>query len=206
MAYVVSFSATHNRANINRTHEESLGELKTIRGAYPELDICLDLATAFGCPFEGKYLEVGRVVDFLSPYVDAGVNEVCLCDTIGIADPAQVRRLIGVLNAAYPALPLQIHVHDTRGMGLLNTITAIQSGVSAVQSTLGGLGGCPFAPGASGNTATEDLVYALTEMGYHTGIDFRKILRAAKDAFQTIPGIYSGHHIHIEKETPCTVY
>ena len=127
----------------------------------------------------------------------------CLCDTIGIADPAQVRAVISAVKEAYPDLDLMVHFHDTRGLGMANTLAAMEMGVTKVQAALGGLGGCPFAPGASGNLSTEDVVWALNEMGYDTGISFSKLLAAAKAQVQAIPGTYSGHHINVEKETPC---
>lgn len=203
IAYVVSLSASHNKANINRTHEQSYEALKEITETYPQLDIILDLATTFGCPFEGKFTPE-EVVAFLKQYVELGVTQVCLCDTIGIANPAQVKEVITALKQAYPALDLQVHVHDTRNMGVACTLAAIDSGVTKIQSTLGGLGGCPFAPGASGNLATEDMVYTLNEMGYDTGINFEKILNLAKKEVQEIPtGVYSGHHIHIDQTSKC---
>lgn len=203
VCYVVSLSKSHNKANINRTHEQSLEAYKEIRRELPDLDIIVDLATAFGCPFEGKYEEPERAVDFLKDYVDAGMSTCCLCDTIGIADPAQVRRLITAIQAAYPGLELMVHFHDTQGLGMVNTLTAIDLGLTKVQSALGGLGGCPFAPGASGNLSTEDLVWMLNEMGYDTGISFSKLLAAAKQQSTAVPGQYSGHHICIQQETPC---
>lgn len=197
VCYVVSLSASHNKANINRTHEQSLAAYQEIRGSCPDLEVVLDLATAFGCPFEGKYREPGPAVDFLRDYVEAGVKTCCLCDTIGIADPGQVRGLLVALKAAYPALSLEVHFHDTRGLGVLNTCAALETGVSGVQAALGGLGGCPFAPGASGNTASEDLIYLLDQLGVETGIDFAQMLAAAKYQRERVPGSYSGHHINI---------
>ena len=203
VCYVVSLSVSHNKANINRTHEQSLDAFKEIRATYPDLEIVLDLATTFGCPFEGKYDDPAQVVAFLKNYVDAGLKTVCLCDTIGIADPAQVKAVIEAVKAAYPELELAVHFHDTRGLGMVNTLTAIEAGVTEVQATLGGLGGCPFAPGASGNLATEDAVWMLNEMGFDTGISFSKILAAAKFEKEIIEGNYSGHHINIAEETAC---
>ena len=203
VCYVVSLSVSHNKANINRTHEQSLDAYKEIRATYPDLEVVLDLATTFGCPFEGKYNDPAQVVSFLKDYVDAGLTSVCLCDTIGIADPAQVKAVIDAVKAAYPHLELAVHFHDTRGLGMANTLTAIEAGVSEIQATLGGLGGCPFAPGASGNLATEDAVWMFNEMGYDTGISFSKILTAAKLEKEIIEGNYSGHHINIAEETAC---
>jgi len=198
---VVSLSESHNRANINRTHAESLTEMAKMLETYPELDVCLDLATAFGCPFEGKKTEE-EVVLFIQPYVDLGIRTVNLCDTIGIANPAQVRRTIAAVRQTYPQLDLMIHIHDTRNMGLVNTLAAIEAGVSNVQSTLGGLGGCPFAPGASGNLATEDLVFMLQEMGYPLDVDVKKLVDLARDQARLIPGgIFSGHLFKVEDPT-----
>lgn len=193
ISYVVSLSESHNRANVNRSHEESFDELQKILKEYPQMDICIDLATAFGCPFEGKKYEK-EVLTFLKLYVDLGIRKVNLCDTIGIANPAQVRRTIAAVKKEYPDLKLQIHIHDTRNMGMVNTLAAIESGVHMVQSTLGGLGGCPFAPGASGNLATEDLAFMLTEIGYPVDIDIKKLVQAAKYEVSVIPdAVYSGH-------------
>ena len=205
VCYMVSLSTSHNKANINRTHEQSLDAFKEIRAAYPDLDIIVDLATTFGCPFEGKYNDPAQVVAFLKDYVDAGMKTVCLCDTIGIADPAQVKAVIEAVKAAYPELGLAVHFHDTRGLGMVNTLTAIEAGVEEIQAALGGLGGCPFAPGASGNLSTEDAVWMLNEMGFDTGISFSKILAAAKYEKEIIDGNYSGHHINIAEETACRV-
>ncbi|NCB00244.1 MAG: hydroxymethylglutaryl-CoA lyase [Clostridia bacterium] len=195
---VVSLSESHNRANINRTHAESLTEIAKILETYPELDVCLDLATAFGCPFEGGKTEED-VVSFIKPYVEMGIRTVNLCDTIGIANPAQIRRTIAAIRQSFPQLDQMIHIHDTRNMGLVNTLAAIEAGVSNVQSTLGGLGGCPFAPGASGNLASEDLVFMLQEMGYDLDIDVQKLIDLARDQARIIPGgQYSGHLFRVE--------
>ena len=131
------------------------------------------------------------------------MDTVYLADTIGIADPAQVRRTVKGIMERFPDTEMQVHIHDTRGMGLVNTLAAIEAGVDTVQSTLGGLGGCPFAPGASGNTATEDLVYMLQRMGYDTGIDFNRLLALSKEQHAEIDGIYSGHQMNIAAKSPC---
>ena len=201
VCYVVSLSKSHNKANIRRTHEESLEELQKIMDTYPQMNICVALATSFGCPFEG-IPPIQKVVDFTKRVYDMGIRSICLADTIGIADPRQVRDTIHAVTDVMPDCEFQIHIHDTRGMGQANTLAAIECGIKTVQSTLGGLGGCPFAPGASGNTATEDLVYMLQRMGYDTGIDFEKLLAAAKYQKSFIDGIYSGHQQNINTKTP----
>jgi hydroxymethylglutaryl-CoA lyase len=200
VSYVVSLSLSHNQANIRRTHEASLDEFLKIRETYPDLDVCLDLATTFGCPFEGKK-GVEEVVPFLKPYVDAGISMVNLCDTIGIANPAQVRDIIDAVKREYPGTELQVHIHDTRNMGMVNTLAAIEKGVNKVQSTLGGLGGCPFAPGASGNLATEDLAFMLSEMGYDLEVDIQKLVELARVQVDAIPeGRFSGHLYKVQEK------
>lgn len=196
VAYVISLSESHNKANINRTHEQSLAELSRIREEYPELRLCVDIATTFGCPFEGKQ-GIDNLLGLMEQIVGYGVNVFNLCDTVGVADPAQVRRTIRRVKEVYPAAQLQVHIHDTRGMGLANTLAAIEAGVRDVQSSIGGLGGCPFAPGASGNTSTEDLVYMLEQMGMNTGIRFNELLQVTRELCEKIPGNYSGHQIRI---------
>lgn len=201
--YVVSLSKTHNKANINRTHEQSMEEFLKIKENLPEMNITLDLATTFGCPFEGKPA-TSAVIDFIGTYVEAGLEEVDLCDTVGLANPAQVREVIAAVKAAYPGLGLSVHIHDTRNMGMVNTLAAIESGVTRFQSTLGGLGGCPFAPGASGNLATEDVIYMLNEMGYDTGVSTEAIIAAAKLEKELLgEGNFSGHNMNISVPGCC---
>src|SRR5699024_1271275 len=140
-----------------------------------------------------------EIIEFLKSYINLGIKKVNLCDTIGIANPKEVREVIHSLNAAFNSLELQVHIHDTRNMGMVNTLAAIESGVNIIQSTLGGLGGCPFAPGASGNLATEDVVYMLNSMGYLTNINFDELLVISKYQKKIINnGVFSGHHLTIE--------
>jgi hydroxymethylglutaryl-CoA lyase len=204
VSYVVSLSANHNKANINRTHEESLEELKTIIDTYKDLNVCVDVATTFGCPFEGKYT-TGHVLKFLDRVANMGVKEMSLADTIGVANPKQVREIVSAAVKEFPEIEFQVHIHDTRNMGMVNTLVAIESGITKAQSTLGGLGGCPFAPGASGNTATEDLVFMLNDMGYETGIDVDKLIEAAKYEKSIITGNFSGHLVNIQKGQQCNI-
>lgn len=197
ITYVTSLGETHNKANINKTHEESLEDFKRIKDDFPNLDVSLDLSTAFGCPFEGKF-SPEKVVEFLTMYTDLGLKKVNLCDTIGIANPKEVRDIIRAIQQSLPSLEISVHIHDTRNMGMVNTLAAIECGVTKVESTLGGLGGCPFAPGATGNLATEDLVYMLNGMGYETNIKFDLLLEAAKYQQELLGNEnFSGHHINI---------
>lgn len=199
---VISFSKSHNKANINRTHDESFAELAKIIEECKDIEVCFDVSTVFGCPFEGKYTEAEPLIAFLKRGYDLGTRCFNLCDTVGMADPAQVRRFLKACKEAFPDARFEVHIHDTRGTGIACTLAAIEAGADGVQTTLGGLGGCPFAPGASGNTATEDLVLMLNQMGIETGIDFPKILAAAKKEVEYIPdGIYSGHNIKVSNES-----
>nr|WP_294495620.1 hydroxymethylglutaryl-CoA lyase [uncultured Mediterraneibacter sp.] len=202
ISYVVSLSESHNKANINRTRKESLKELEAIISEYPDLHICLDIATAFSCPFEGR-AGMRELEEFAAVVSGMGIKEICLCDTIGTADPLQVRSAISSVTEICPETELMVHIHDTRGMGLACTLAAVEMGITKVQSTLGGLGGCPFAPGASGNAATEDLVYMFQNMRYDTGIDFEKLLRVSKYQKSVIQGNYSGHHVMIQMQQKC---
>lgn len=199
LTVVISVSEAHNKANVNRTPEESFEDLKKILDACPEAEVTLDLATVFGCPFVGE-VKLDQVRAAVQQAYDMGIRSIDLCDTIGVAHPAQVREYVSALLKEYPDVTFGVHIHDTRNMGVANTLAAIESGITTVQAALGGLGGCPFAPGASGNTSSEDLVYMLNRMGYDTGIDFGKLLAAARYAHGNISGNYSGHHIFISPE------
>jgi hydroxymethylglutaryl-CoA lyase len=201
---VISLSESHNKANINRTRAESVAELARIRSTLPEMQLGVDIATAFGCPFEGRPDEEA-LPHFVEELYELGIREFCLCDTIGVADPKQIRTQLGLLQPAFSDCTFLAHIHDTRGLGIVCTLAAIEAGINGVQTTLGGLGGCPFAPGASGNTATEDLVYLLNRMDYDTGVDFTKLLALARQEHAVVPGVYSGHHINI-KNTNSTCF
>lgn len=203
VSYVVSHSESHNKANINRTHEQSIAELEKIFETYPDIDLCLAYATSLGCPYEGLP-KISSVVDFAKTLYAVGVRSFCIADTIGIGDPQQLRNTIKAMQDALPDCEWQVHIHDTRNMGMVNTLAAIECGVTTVQSTLGGLGGCPFAPGASGNTATEDLAYMLERMGYETGIDVDKLVKLSKLQKSFVKGVYSGHLMNIKEKGSCS--
>ena len=187
LSCVISASESHNMANINRKIEQSLDELSKIREALPDCKLRLTIATAFGCPFEG--VVTPRQVESLARQgVDIGADEIILCDTIGIANPLQVASLTAELKSVLPAIPTGVHFHNTRGMGLANTLAAMQEGVCIIETSAGGLGGCPFAPGASGNTSTEDTVNMLECMGVETGVSLPALLEAVKYIRENIPG------------------
>lgn len=184
-ACVISASEAHNRANINRTIKESLETLEGIRKALPDLEVHLDAATAFGCPFAGEVPEAA-VLSLIGSAQQLGIDKVTLCDTIGVANPVQVKELLCEVTGRYPGLELTLHFHNTRGMGLANIFAATEMGIRNFETSVGGLGGCPFAPGADGNTATEDTVHMLEKMGYDTGIDLTKLLGVVE---------YVGRHV-----------
>ena len=196
VAPVLSLSESHNKANVGKTVVESIEETKRIRDAYPDLKIVQDISTVFGCPFEGD-MDIPPLIEMIGKISELGINEFTLCDTIGTAYPKQVEDVFDSVKTAFPDIVFNVHIHDTRNMGMINTYIAIQHGAIGVQSSLGGLGGCPFAPGASGNTATEDLVYMLCAEGFDTGIDFDQLLDAAKFLRKQVAGNYSGHHVMI---------
>jgi hydroxymethylglutaryl-CoA lyase len=191
---VISASETHNRANINRTHEESLAELPTMAKVAREagMKISMSLSTTFGCPFEGHVHE-DVVLDFVARFRDIGIDGISLADTTGMANPRQVRDLMRKVLERFPPpndTYYTLHFHNTRGMGLANVVAGIEAGVRSFDGSLSGLGGCPFAPGATGNICTEDMVNMLEDMGHDTRVDLAKLLAVAR----RIPAVV-GHDV-----------
>ena len=177
---VMSCSATHNLANLRMTQEQSfagLGEvIATAQAA--RVPVNVSLSCAFGCPMEGD-VAPEAVFGWVQRFADLGVAGITLCDTTGMAYPSQVLRLAVATRARWPDLPCTLHFHNTRGMGLANLLAGIAAGVDCYDTSLGGLGGCPYAPGASGNVCSEEIVHALQLMGYDTGVDLTLLLAAA---------------------------
>lgn len=192
VTYVISASEKHNLANINRTHEQSFADLRTIIAELPELEIRLDIATAFGCPFQGP-VGLDLVKGMIDRALCLGAKKMILCDTIGVANPTQVQQIVVDVQSSFPGLPLGLHLHDTRGMGLANVLAGLEGGVTTFESSVGGLGGCPFAPGAAGNIATEDLVNMVHAMGIKTGIDLEKYMQAVQSVKEEIQTNLSSH-------------
>jgi hydroxymethylglutaryl-CoA lyase len=184
---VVSASDTHNRKNVNRSTAESLDDIAGIiqlahdRGATCQVIV----STAWGCPYEGD-VPVERVVATASRAVADGADTISFGDTTGMATPGRVRTLVGEFRSAHPAAGLNLHFHNTRGTGLANVLTALELGVADFDASVGGLGGCPYAPGATGNIATEELVHMVEDMGVDTGIDLAAMIDAAADAERII--------------------
>jgi len=182
---VVSASDTHNRHNVNRSTEESLDditglvELLHAGGATAEVII----ATSFGCPFEGD-VPARRVAAIVDRVLADGADRVSFGDTTGMATPRRVREVIEAVGTR--PVPMLMHFHNTRGTGLANILTAMELGITEFDASVGGLGGCPYAPGATGNVATEEVVHMLEDMGIETGIDLDRLLGAAKSASQLV--------------------
>ena len=181
LEYVVSASDGHSRANAGRSTAEAVGAVAEIaalaHGAGGSLEVII--ATAWDCPFDGR-TPVARTVDVARAAVTAGADQLCLGDTIGTTTPMRVVALIDAVARACPGISVGVHFHDTRGTGQANALAALQAGVTQLDASIGGLGGCPFAPGASGNIATEELVYMLEESGVPTGLDLDALMRAAR--------------------------
>ena len=177
---VLSASETHNRANVNRTCEESFADFAVMINMAKDAGIRMNgiVSTSFGCPFEG-YVPEARVLGFAQRYVELGFEGVTLADTTGMANPAQVERMSAEAVKRFPGLPLTLHFHNTRGMGLANVLAGIRAGIVHYDGSLAGLGGCPFAPGATGNICTEDMVNMLEDMDFDTGVDLDLLLAAA---------------------------
>lgn len=180
IAVVVSASESHNRANVNRSVAESLDAIRNIAGVARAAGIPWSgyISTAFGCPYEGEVpgsavIEIAQVLRAESP------TSIALGDTIGVADPRAVFALVNQFRQELPDVALRLHFHDTRGMALANVVAAMQAGATSFDGSIGGLGGCPYAPGASGNVATEDMVSMLHRMGIDTGINLDALLAAS---------------------------
>jgi hydroxymethylglutaryl-CoA lyase len=183
---VMSTSETHNRANLRMDREKSVAALaEVIRFVDGRTPINVSLSTAFGCPMEGDVPQ-SVVEQYVQRFADLGVRGISICDTTGMAHPAQVSKMAEDLLRKCDSVQLTFHFHNTRGMGLANILAAVQSGITRFDGSLGGLGGCPYAPGASGNISSEDAIHMLDAMGYETGIDLDALLRIAKQLPQIV--------------------
>jgi hydroxymethylglutaryl-CoA lyase len=178
---VVSASDTHNRRNVNRATAQSLDDIAAVidmlhaGGATAEVIV----ATSFGCPYEGD-VDPARVAGIVDRVVGDGADRVSFGDTTGMATPRRVREVVDAVRGRHPDRELLLHFHDTRGTALANILTALDLGVTAFDASVGGLGGCPYAPGATGNVATEEVVHMLHDMGVATGVDLDALLDAAE--------------------------
>ena len=189
---VVSVTPEHNKANINRTHEESLLEIAKMRQALPDMKVRVDLATTFACPFSG-WVSPDAVAVLAAKVVALGIKEMVLCDTIGVATPNRVHAVAVRMQREFPDVRFSLHLHDTRGMGLVNTLAGVMAGIASFETSIGGLGGCPFAPGAAGNTATEDMVNMFNDMGIETGVNLEKLLQVVGLVGEKVDAPLSSH-------------
>jgi len=192
--FVMSVSKTHNLKNVRREREESVADFRRIvelvraqpEGRRPR--IVGGLSTALGCSFEGR-IPVADVVKYALLLAEAGADEIMVADTVGYADPAQVRAVFKAVMAEIGRLPIGAHFHDTRGTGLANVVAALDCGVRSFDASLAGLGGCPFAPGATGNIVMDDLCFMLDSMGLTTGVDLEKLLQVRRIVREALPDI-----------------
>jgi hydroxymethylglutaryl-CoA lyase len=183
IAVFISASETHNKKNVNKTIAETLaafdGTIGPARAA--GLRVRAYVSTVWGCPYEGD-VDPKRSLEIAERLLTMGCYQVSLGDTIGVGTPRQTARILDLVLASVPADQVAMHMHDTRGTALANVLVGIQAGIRTFDASVGGLGGCPYAPGAAGNLATEDLVYMLQGMGIETGIDLERLVEAGKVA------------------------
>ena len=173
---VMSTSETHNRANLRQSREDSFAGLASvIEWVDGKTPINISLSTSFGCPMEGD-VPLSEVMRFAQRFADLGVRGLTICDTTGMAHPVQVEAMAEAMLKAFPRLQMTFHFHNTRGMGLTNVMAAARCGINRFDGSLGGLGGCPYAPGASGNISSEDAIHLLMCLGYDTGMDLDRLL------------------------------
>jgi hydroxymethylglutaryl-CoA lyase len=182
MAVFLSSSETHNRKNINRSIDESLqivGEV--LQSAHAAGAVTRGyISTVFGCPYEGD-VSFERVLEIGGALLEAGVSQISLGDTTGMGAPLQVREGCRRAVERFGAEAVALHLHDTRGLGLVNALQALEVGVTCFDSSIGGMGGCPYAPGAAGNLGTEDLLYLLQNLGYQTGVELAQVVAVSRD-------------------------
>jgi hydroxymethylglutaryl-CoA lyase len=192
ITFVLSISEAHNMANVRRTTDTSIAELSELiaernaRGLQDTVMMSVALATSFGCSLQGEVTEP-RVYDVAEQVLVAGADELNIADTVGYGNPIQVKRMLTEIMQIVGKAQVAAHFHDTRGMGLANGVAALEAGVREFDASLGGLGGCPFAKGASGNIATEDCVYLLESLGISTGIDIPAMLEVRKNLNSWLP-------------------
>ena len=179
---VMSVSETHNLGNLRMTREQSFAQLAEVIALARQagVPVNVSLSCVFGCPMEGE-VPLAGVLEWIGRFAALQVRGITLCDTTGMAFPTQVQALCEAVMARHPGLQWTAHFHNTRGMGLANTLAAVEAGIERLDMSLGGIGGCPYAPGATGNVATEDVVHMLQCMGYDTGMDLNGLIDAASE-------------------------
>lgn len=192
---MLSATDSHSLSNANATVEEAQKKLEPIIELADKHHVTVggSVSVAFGCPYEG-IVSTEKILQIVDRYNKMGIREVSLADTTGMANPRQVYTLLGILKDSFPDFTLSMHLHNTRGMALANAVAALQQGVTHFDSSIAGLGGCPYAPGATGNIATEDLVHSFEEMGIQTGIDVQEMIKVA-NAVKSIIGHDGGSYM-----------
>lgn len=192
VSFTLSVSQSHSLANVRKTPDEQLAEFRRIvahrNAAAPSTFLSAGLSTAFGCTIEGAVPETA-VRRLAVALVEAGADDITLADTVGYANPAQIKRLFKAVLSDVGRKLAAAHLHDTRGLGLANACAVLDCGVTGLDASLGGLGGCPYAPGASGNIVTEDLVFMLEAMGLRTGIDLKALLAVRRQLVESLPDV-----------------
>ena len=185
MVGFISASESHCKTNLNKSIDQAIADFAEVVPIARQWDIKLRgaVATAFGCPFEGE-VSLDNILKIVGSYDAHGIRNITFGDTTGMATPPVVTRVVDAVRNKYPDMEIALHFHNTRGVGLANVMNGLQLGVREFESSIAGLGGCPFAPGATGNICTEDLVYLLEECGYETGIDLEKLIGVAKQVEQ----------------------
>ncbi len=198
VAVFMSASETHNRKNINKSIDETFPILKEVIDEAKRANKTVRgyVSTVFGCPYEGT-VSIERVISVSERLFELGIDELSLGDTIGVANPVQVQRTLEQLLKRFSAEKMALHFHNTYGMALANVFASLQMGMTTFDSSLGGLGGCPYAPGASGNLATDDLVYMLAQMGIDCGVQLEPLTEAARWIEEKIGRPLSSHHLHV---------
>lgn len=177
---VMSVSEVHNLANMRMRCDESLKQFAEVVRKAGDLRVNGTLATAFGCPFSGS-IDPKQVVTWTERYLDIGIQSITIADTVGVATPSAVYALCSDLKSRYPQLQMTLHLHNTRGLGITNAYAGIAAGIDRFDASLGGIGGCPYAPGATGNVCTEDLVHALSRDGFQCHVDLQGLVSVARE-------------------------
>lgn len=180
LSFVMSATEAHNQANLRMAREDSFAELRNIlRRVDGRAPVNVSFSCCFGCVFEGNVPQQ-QVLEWIARFAGLGIREITVCDTVGMASPNHAASMAEELRRRFPYLRFTFHFHDTRGMGLANLLASVKEGISSFDGSLGGLGGCPYAPGATGNICSEDAVNMLEAMGYRTGVDLERLVVVAR--------------------------
>ncbi len=205
VALFVSASEAHNKRNLNRSINESFEEIERVMEALKESGCWTRgyVSMVFGCPYEGD-VDIDRVRQVVARLIDLGIDQVSLGDTVGLANPNSVSQRVRAITSDLPAERMALHFHDTRGTALANVVAGLDAGISIFDGAVGGLGGCPYAPGATGNVATEDLVHMLHGMGIETGVDLELLTEAAAFIEEKLGKRLPGRYLRVARGNYCS--